>query len=116
MGRFRTIGRVIKWTVVLAIVAGLLGTASYAGARFKVGQILGPDPPNMGQRTITLGYDVVPGTSKKQLVWTFSWSRTPWPGRGPIRIWVSATGDLLRMTPGNLDVLIEQYYKAKEEV
>ena len=116
MGRISRIGRFIKWTIVLAIVAGLLTTASYAGARFKVGQILGPEPPNMGQRTITLGYDSVPGAPKKQVVWTFSWPRTPWIGGRPVRIWVSLKGEVLRMNPGNLDALIDQYYKAKEEV
>lgn len=116
MSRIGRIGRLIKWSVVLAMVVGLLAAASYAGARFKVGQILGPEPPNMGRRTITLGYDSIPGARKKQFMWTFSWSPTPWTGQRPVRIWVSLTGDLLRLEPRNLDVLIDQYYKAKEQV
>lgn len=109
-------GRYIKWAILLIMVGGLLTAGSYAGARFKVGEILGPEPPNMGQRTITLGYDSVPGAPKKQLVWTFSWSPTPWTGRQPVRIWVSLKGDVLRMYPNNLDALIERYYEAKREV
>ena len=116
MGRISRIGRMIKWTVILVIVAGVLAAASYAGARFKVGQILGPEPPDMGQRTITLGLDSVPGARKKQVVWTFSWPATRWTGGRPARIWISLTGEVLRMTPGNLDVLIDQYYKAREQV
>lgn len=109
-------GRVVKWIVVLALLAGLLMAASYAGARFRVGEIIGPQPPAMGRRTITFGYDSVPGSSGKQLVWTFSWSPTPWTGRRPARIWVSVRGQVLRMYPRNLEALLEQYYRSKEEL
>lgn len=109
-------GRVIKWIVMLALVVGLLGAGSYAGARFRVGEVLGPQPPPMGQRTITFGYDSVPGTPGKQLVWTFTWSQTPWTGRRGARMWVSVTGKVLRIQPRNLETLLDQYYRAKEEI
>ena len=109
-------GRILKWTVILVMVAGLLTAGSYAAARFRVGQILGPEPPNMGQRTITLGFDSIPGASKKRFVWSFSWSPTPWTGRRPVRIWVTLSGEVLRTDPRNLDALVEQYYKAKEQI
>lgn len=109
-------GRFVKWLVVLVLVGGLLYGASYAGARFRVGEILGPQPPDMGLREIRLGYDSVPDMSGKRLVWTFSWSPTPWTGRRPVQIWVSPTGNVLRIWPPNLESLIDRYYRAKEEI
>lgn len=110
------LGKLIKWLVALAFVGGILLAASYAGVRFKVGEILGPQPPKMGTRTITLGYDSVPGQPGKQVIWTFAWSPTPWTGRRPARIWVTPTGKVVRMEPRNLEALIEQYYKDKERI
>lgn len=106
----------IKVLAVAAVVTGLLFAASYAGARFKVGQILGPSPPNMGTRTISFGTDSVPGSPGQRLVWTFSWSPTPWTGTRPVRIWISPTGTILAVWPRNLETLVEQYYRSKDEV
>ena len=110
------VGRLIKFLAIALVVGGLLFAASYAGARFKVGQILGPSPPDMGTRTISFGNDSVPGQGGRRLVWTFSWSPTPWTGTRPVRIWISATGDVLYVWPRNLEALVERYYQSKEEI
>lgn len=105
--------RLIKWLLFLAIVATLLGTASYAGARARVGQVVGSDPP-LGGRDITFAWKGVEELPDNPRAWVFAYRTNQLRLRMVVKIYISPTGDIIQTVPSNLAARIEAYERSRE--
>lgn len=104
--------RLIKLLILALIVGTLLGAASYAGARARVGQLLGPDPP-VGGRTITFAVKGVPDLPERPRAWVFVY-RTNRLGVRRVRVYVSLAGKVIATVPANLAQRVEAYARSRE--
>ncbi len=107
-------GRFVKWLFVLGLVLGALYLTSYVGARATVGKLLGPDAPNMGERTIQFafkGTEDLPGSPR---VWVFTYRPTAIPGAREVRIYVSPRGTLLETRPRDLGERLDEIQRSRE--
>lgn len=105
--------RLIKWLIVLAMVGAGLAAASYAGARFTAGRMLGPQPPLSG-RTVQFEYKGVEELPGKPRAWVFTYTRSQLPGVRSARIYVTPTGKLITTRPRDLDRRLDAWAKAQE--
>jgi hypothetical protein len=87
--------------LLLVIVAALSG-ASYAGARFTAGKVIGPNPRGLGSSTARFAFDGIPGVRAKPRGWIISYPHATGLGRGGAEIYVSPTGRLLGTKPADL--------------
>jgi hypothetical protein len=85
----------------LVILAALCG-ASYAGARFTAGTVIGPNPRGLGSSTARFAFDGIPGVRGKPRGWIITYPKATGFGRGGAEIYVSPTGRLLGTRPANL--------------
>jgi hypothetical protein len=92
--------------LVLVIGAALVG-ASYAGARFTAGKLIGPGLNNLGPVTTRFAYAGVPNLPNKPRAWVLSYPDANGFGRGGAEIYVSLTGDLLGTRPADLSERLE---------
>ncbi len=105
--------RAIKWLVLVAFAVALVGTGSYAGARFTAGNLLGPRPPVEG-RTSTFAYEGVEFLKGNPRAWVFTYSRVQLPGVRRVQIVVSVTGRLLAVRPADLEARLAAYRRSLE--
>ncbi len=105
--------RVIKWLLLVAFAVALVGTGSYAGARFTAGNLLGPRPPVEG-RTSAFDYDGVDFITGNPRAWVFTYSRVQLPGVRRVQIVVSVTGKLLAVRPADLETRLAAYQRSLE--
>jgi len=113
--------KLFKLLLLLVAVGGLLTFASYMGARFTAGRVLGPKPPVSNvDRTIHFqgwrppeftGVADLPG---KPRAWVIDFSRTQLPGVRRITIYVSPTGTLIATRPRNLEDRIDAWQRSQE--
>ena len=103
--------RLIKWVMMLAVLAGVLATVSYVGARATAGQFVGSDSP-LGGRTIRLAFAEISGIETTPWAWVFTYNSTSLPGVERAQIIVSATGKLLAIRPSDLERRLEQHAKS----
>lgn len=106
----RRIIRLIIWAIFLGAIAA---AGSYAGARFKAGQVLGRRPPVEGF-SWTFAYEGVQGLEGTPRAWVFTYDRVRLPGVNQARIVVSLTGKVLSTTPRDLEQRIERYKASLE--
>ncbi len=99
--------------VLLAIAATLLATASYAGARARVGQLIGNERP-LGDRNITFAWKGVEELPDRPRAWVFSYRTNRLHLSLVVKIYVLPTGDILKTVPGNLAARIEAYERSRE--
>jgi hypothetical protein len=87
--------------LLLVIAAGLMG-ASYAGARFTAGRLMGPDASRLGPPTTHFAFAGIQGLRAKPRGWIVSYpSATEFGPRGA-EIYVSPVGRLLGTRPADL--------------
>jgi hypothetical protein len=92
--------------LLLVIGAALVG-ASYAGARFTAGKVVGPGPTSLGPATTRFAYMGIPNLRAKPRAWVVAYPNASEFGRGGAEIYVSVTGDLLGTRPRDLAARIE---------
>jgi len=107
-----------KLLLLLVAVGGLLTFASYAGARFTAGKIVGSNPP-LSNRTIYFQgwrppFEGVADLPGKPRAWVIEFGRTQLPGIRRATIYVSPTGKLIATVPRDLDTRIEAWERAQE--
>jgi hypothetical protein len=107
------VARLVKLLVLLVLAAGLLGAASYAGARATAGKLVGNDPP-MWDRTISFAYQGVADLPGKPRAWVITYAHTRLPGVRSATIYVSPRGRLIATAPKDLDARLDAYEKALE--
>jgi hypothetical protein len=105
--------RLISWLIRIVFVILLLGVGSYAGARFKAGQLLGPRSP-VSSPVSAFAYQGVQDLPGKPRAWVFTYSQIRLPGVTRVRIVVSPTGRVLAVTPRDLEDRIEAYRRSFE--
>jgi hypothetical protein len=87
--------------LILVIAASLAG-ASYAGARFTAGKMIGPKPTALGPVEAHFAYAGVPGLPSKPRAWVLAYPGARGFGKGGAEIYVSPTGKLLGTKPRDL--------------
>jgi hypothetical protein len=105
--------RLISWTIRIAFVLCLLAVGSYAGARFKAGQLLGPGSPVTGPSS-AFALKGVRDLPAQPRAWVFTYSQVRLPGVRRVRIVVSPTGRVLSVTPADLEDRLEAYRQSLE--
>lgn len=92
---------------LLLVIGTALAGASYAGARFTAGRLVGPNPPNLGRLTARFAYQGIPSLPAKPRGWVMAYPNASGFGRGGAEIYVSITGDLLGTRPRDLAAQLE---------
>ena len=92
---------------LLLVIGAALGGASYAGARFTAGKLVGPGPSPLGALTSRFAFEGVPGLPSKPRAWVLAYPNATGFGRGGAEIYVSVTGDLLGTRPKDLGARLE---------
>ncbi|MFL5476631.1 MAG: hypothetical protein ACJ8A6_13140 [Gemmatimonadales bacterium] len=99
--------------LLLVIAAGLLG-ASFAGARFAAGKVVGPNPQGMGPPASRLAYQGISALRAKPRGWIISYPQATEFGPNGAAIYVSLNGALLGTRPANLAQLMEARRNSNE--
>jgi hypothetical protein len=105
--------RLLRFVFLLLIVAAVLGTASYTGARATAGKLLGPNPP-VFDRNMIFVYRPSADLPAKPPLWMIRYGRTRLPGLRTVTIYVSVTGNLLATLPKDLDARLDAYQQAQQ--
>lgn len=92
---------------LLLVIGTALGGASYAGARFTGGKLVGPHPTTLGPLTTRFAFTGVPNLPAKPRAWVLAYPEATGFGRGGPEIYVSLTGDLLGTRPKDLGARLE---------
>lgn len=92
---------------LLLVIGAALGGASYAGARFTAGKLVGPDPTPLGPLTTRFAFTGVPNLPAKPRAWVLAYPNATGFGRGGAEIYISVTGDLLGTRPKDLGARLE---------
>jgi hypothetical protein len=101
--------------LILVIGAALAG-ASYAGARFTAGKMIGPGPTTLGPVEARFAFAGVPGLRSKPRAWVLAYPKARGFGRGGAEIYVSPTGQLLGTKPRDLVRQLEAQRPADPEL
>jgi hypothetical protein len=87
--------------LLLVIAAGLAG-ASYAGARFTAGTVVGPNA-GLGPLTAQFAFAGVPSLPDQPRAWIMAYPQAKQFGRDGAEVYVSITGQLLGTWPEDLE-------------
>jgi hypothetical protein len=87
---------------LIIVIAVALAGASYAGARFTAGKMIGPGPSTLGPPSARFAFSGVPNLPSKPRAWILTYPNARGFGRGGPEIYVSPTGDLLGTKPRDL--------------
>jgi len=92
---------------LLLVIAAALAGASYAGARFTAGKMIGPPPTTLGPVSARFAFTGVSGLPSKPRAWVLSYPSAAGFGKGGAEIYVSPTGELLGTRPRDLAQRLE---------
>ena len=90
-----------------AFGAALLVGASWAVARFTVGNLLGDPPPEMGRQSTALLWQGAPELPGHPRVWRFAFGPTRIPGAPTVRVYVTPLGHLVETEPADLEARVK---------
>jgi hypothetical protein len=91
---------------LIGVIAASLAGASYAGARFTAGKMIGPNNP-LGPLEARFAFAGVPDLPSKPRAWIMAYPSARGYGRSGAEIYVSPTGKLLGTKPRDLGRRIE---------
>jgi hypothetical protein len=100
---------------LLLVIAAALSGASYAGARFTAGRLVGPNPPGLGPATTHFAFEGIPSLKNHPRGWVVSYPAARDFGRGGAEVYVSPTGQLLGSRPGDLGRRMDEARKSRDE-
>jgi hypothetical protein len=92
--------------LLVVIAAGLIG-ASYAGARFTAGRLMGPDANRLGSPTTQFAFAGIQALRSKPRGWVVSYPAATEFGPHGAEIYVSPVGRLLGTRPADLARRVE---------
>ena len=92
--------------LIIVIAAALYG-ASYAGARFTAGKMVGPQPNSLGPPSARFAFKGIAELPSKSRAWVLAYPRARGFGKTPVEIYVSPTGELLGTKPKDLSRRLE---------
>jgi len=87
---------------LLLVIAAALAGASYAGARFTAGRLVGPDATTLGPLSARFAFTGVPELPSQPRAWILAYPGATGVGKGGAEIYVSPTGELLGTKPADL--------------
>ena len=87
---------------LLLVIGTALAGASYAGARFTAGKLVGPNGGALGPLTARFAFSGVPNLPAKPRAWILSYPNAAGFGRGGAEIYVGISGALLGTRPADL--------------
>jgi len=99
---------------LLIVIATALAGASYAGARFTAGKVVGPQPA-LGPVSARFAFSGVPNLPSKPKAWIMAYPQATAFGKGGPEIYVGPTGDLLGTKPRDLVRRLEAQRPADPE-
>jgi len=99
---------------LLLVIAATLVGASYAGARFAAGKVVGPNPQGIGPPASRFAYEGIPALRGKPRGWIISYPKAYEFGPNGAAIYVSPAGALLGTRPSNLAQLMEARRSSNE--
>ena len=100
--------------LLLVIAAALVG-ASFAGARFTAGKVVGPNPQGMGPPDSRFAYQGISALRGNPRGWVISYPQAREFGPNGAAIYVTPTGDLLGTRPTNLGQLMDARRSSSNE-
>jgi hypothetical protein len=92
---------------LLIVIGGSLAAASYAGARFTAGKMIGPAPTSLGPVAARFAFTGVSDLPAKPRAWVLAYPNATGFGRSTPEIYVSPTGQLLGTKPRDLAQRLE---------
>jgi len=106
--------RAIKALFWVAFALAIVGTGSYAGARFTAGELVGGPRSPVEGRTTTFAFRGVESVRGNPRAWVVTYSRVRLPGVSRVRVVVSVTGKLLAVQPADLKARLAAYQRSLE--
>ena len=100
--------------LLLVIAAALFG-ASYAGAKFTAGKVVGADHPGLGPSTTRFAFDGIRSLKNHPRGWIVAYPSARDMGPGGAEIYVSPTGALLGSRPGDLGRRMDEARRSRDE-
>ena len=94
--------RLFWMTLMVAFAGALLLGASWAAAFYRVGDLLGAPPPELGKQSTDFLWQGAPELPEHPRVWRFVFGPTRIPGAPTVRIYVSPLGQLVKTEPADL--------------
>lgn len=98
--------------LLLVVAAGLAG-ASYAGARFTAGRLMGPDASRFPSPTARFAFEGIKALPAKPRGWVLSYPSATEFGPQGATIYVSPSGTLLGTRPADLARRVEAHQAAE---
>ena len=92
---------------LLLVIGTALTGASYAGARFTAGRLIGPGPTTLGPVSARFAFGGVADLPSRPRAWVLTYPLASEFGRGGPQIYVSPSGDLLGTRPRDLAKRLE---------
>ena len=92
--------------LIIVIAAALYG-ASYAGARFTAGKMVGPQPNSLGPPSARFAFKGIANLPSKPRAWVLAYPRARGFGTTTVEIYVSPPGELLGTRPKDLPRRLE---------
>ena len=102
-------GKLFRLTLYLGLAALLLTGASWAGAYFAVGSMLGAPPPKMGTQKTEFALGGAKQLRGHPPAWIFSFGPTVIPGAPRAVIYVNLYGKVLHTEPPDLAQLVDRF-------
>jgi hypothetical protein len=99
---------------LLIVIGTALAGASYAGARFTAGKVVGPQPA-LGPVSARFAFSGIPNLPSKPKAWILTYPQATAFGKGGPEIYVGPTGDLLGTKPRDLVRRLEAQRPADPE-
>jgi hypothetical protein len=100
---------------LLLVIAAALSGASYEGARFTAGRVVGADHPGLGPAAVRFAFDGISSLKGHPRGWIVSYPAAGNPAVGGAQVYVSPTGQLLGTQPDDLARRMEDAERSKNE-
>ncbi|HEY4648432.1 MAG TPA: hypothetical protein VIG95_04960 [Gemmatimonadales bacterium] len=100
---------------LLLVIAAALCGASYEGARFAAGRVVGPDHPGLGPASARFAFKGIPRLKAHPRGWIVSYPSTGNSTLGGAEVYVSPTGELLGTQPDDLASRMEEAERSRNE-
>ncbi|HEY3011906.1 MAG TPA: hypothetical protein VGJ36_04105 [Gemmatimonadales bacterium] len=96
--------------LILAFVGALLMGTSWAVAYYRVGDLLGAPPPQMGTQSTSIEWHGLSRLREYPPMWRFAFAPTVIPGASTVRIYVSPWGQVVSTEPPDLEARVKAFH------
>jgi hypothetical protein len=100
---------------LLLVIAAALYGASYEGARFTAGRVVGPTHPGLGPASARFAFNGISSIRGHPRGWIVSYPAAGNAAFGEAEVYVSPTGELLGTRPDDLARRMEEAERSRDE-